>query len=250
MTRRNPLRAPRPLIEAIRKACIDAAVAEYELASMNGLCPQGAFEAAVGAVRRADLPTDDSPPAALAGELEEATRSLAARFAAPGPPAAGSAAAATGALAAGLLQWSSNLSASHGPASFRGRADAISGRAGLLASALAAATRVDSEIVGRWIEAAGSPPLHEVVDAATESALQIADRCARVASLAAEVATEGHASCRLDVVTALRLAVSASERALELADGNQTLTRERARRVWRIRLLLQRASAQPDVGEP
>ena len=45
----------RRLIEAVRRACIDAAVDGYEQASIAGLCHEGAFEAALSAIRRADL---------------------------------------------------------------------------------------------------------------------------------------------------------------------------------------------------
>ena len=37
--------------EAVRRACIDAALAAYEDASASGLCAEGAFEAAISAIR-------------------------------------------------------------------------------------------------------------------------------------------------------------------------------------------------------
>ena len=43
------------LVEAVRKACIAAALAAYEDASMRGLCREGAWEAAIGAIRTVDL---------------------------------------------------------------------------------------------------------------------------------------------------------------------------------------------------
>jgi hypothetical protein len=37
--------------EAIRQACIQAALDGYENAAMRGLCCEGAYEAAIGAIR-------------------------------------------------------------------------------------------------------------------------------------------------------------------------------------------------------
>lgn len=45
----------RTLAEAIRAACLDAAIRTYDDAGMQGLCPEGRWEAAVGAVRQLDL---------------------------------------------------------------------------------------------------------------------------------------------------------------------------------------------------
>ena len=43
------------LPEAVRAACLAAAVAAYEDAGIQGLCPEGRWEAAVAAIRRLDL---------------------------------------------------------------------------------------------------------------------------------------------------------------------------------------------------
>ena len=43
------------LAERVRLACIEAAVEGYELAAMNGLCHEGAWEAAISAMRTVDL---------------------------------------------------------------------------------------------------------------------------------------------------------------------------------------------------
>ena len=43
------------LIEAVRQACLDAALAAYEDASIRGLCHEGAWEAAISAIRMLDL---------------------------------------------------------------------------------------------------------------------------------------------------------------------------------------------------
>jgi len=45
----------RRLAEAVRKACIRAALAGYEQAAMDGLCHEGAWEVAVGAIRMLDV---------------------------------------------------------------------------------------------------------------------------------------------------------------------------------------------------
>lgn len=43
------------LAEAVREACIQAAIDGYENASISGLCAEGAFESAVSAIRMLDL---------------------------------------------------------------------------------------------------------------------------------------------------------------------------------------------------
>lgn len=43
------------LAETVREACIEAALAGYESAAMSGLCHEGAWEAAISAIRTADL---------------------------------------------------------------------------------------------------------------------------------------------------------------------------------------------------
>ena len=46
---------PRTLIEQTRAALIEAALAAYEDAGMRGLCAEGAWEVAIGALRSLDL---------------------------------------------------------------------------------------------------------------------------------------------------------------------------------------------------
>ncbi len=41
--------------EAVRSACIEAALRGYERAVMSGLCHEGAWEAAIDAARQLDL---------------------------------------------------------------------------------------------------------------------------------------------------------------------------------------------------
>lgn len=43
------------LAEAIRAACLSAAIASYEDAGLQGLCPEGRWEAAIGAIQALDL---------------------------------------------------------------------------------------------------------------------------------------------------------------------------------------------------
>jgi hypothetical protein len=43
------------LIEAVRAACLDAAVLAYEDAGIRGLCADGRWEAALAAIRQLDL---------------------------------------------------------------------------------------------------------------------------------------------------------------------------------------------------
>ena len=50
-------------MEAVRRACIEAALAAYEDAGISGLCAEGRWEAAVGAIQSVDL----APLAAQAG---------------------------------------------------------------------------------------------------------------------------------------------------------------------------------------
>lgn len=43
------------LAERVREACLEAALAGYENASISGLCHEGAWEAAVSAIQMVDL---------------------------------------------------------------------------------------------------------------------------------------------------------------------------------------------------
>jgi len=46
---------PRKLAEAVRAACIEAALAAYEDAGIQGLCAEGRWEVAVGAMQSLKL---------------------------------------------------------------------------------------------------------------------------------------------------------------------------------------------------
>jgi hypothetical protein len=54
------------LADAVRQACIRAAIEGYQQASISGLCHEGAFEAAVDAVRMLDLDAVLQPEASAA----------------------------------------------------------------------------------------------------------------------------------------------------------------------------------------
>lgn len=45
----------RQIAEAVRNACVEEAQRSYEDARMRGLCAEGAWEAAIGAMRSLDL---------------------------------------------------------------------------------------------------------------------------------------------------------------------------------------------------
>jgi hypothetical protein len=190
---KDPATSRRELGETVRDACVAAALAGYEDAATAGLCQDGAFEAALGAIHRLDL-------AALTGVSA--------------PVTSGAAAAQTGALAAGLLEGAAGRSGSE-------RAGAIASRAAGIRSAL---------------ESAGTP-----------AALDAAARCAQVATLAAELAGGVDEAASPDAAVALRLAASAAECALALAEDSlraapeNDATRSAERRIWRTRLLLRRA---------
>jgi formiminotetrahydrofolate cyclodeaminase len=267
----------RQLIAAVRKACVDAAIDGYERASISGLCHEGAWEAAVSAIRMAAL--DDlaervahadsaigAHPHVAAESLPDVALRLARRFASSGTTTAGTtaAAAATGAIAAGLLEWTAALSARSGPDGFRKRARSIASRGAALQSSLSSAAQTDAEIVGRWVrtlrEGRDVDPEEpascaEALDAATESTLEIAARCTQVTTLAAEVAREGHTAVRHDAEAALQLGMSAAECALALAQEHLRVAvesdwaRNAKRRIWRTRLLLRRVRPVVEDGD-
>ncbi|WP_412068917.1 acetyltransferase [Rubrivirga sp. IMCC43871] len=66
---REPTPSPQTdrLAEAVREACVRAALDAFEDASISGLCYTGAWECAVGAIRTLDLDavraTASDPPA-------------------------------------------------------------------------------------------------------------------------------------------------------------------------------------------
>jgi hypothetical protein len=61
----KPRQTPeRALAEAVRQACLEAARASFEAASLSGLCREGAVEAALDAIRALDLEKVLPAPAA------------------------------------------------------------------------------------------------------------------------------------------------------------------------------------------
>jgi hypothetical protein len=202
--------------EAVRNACIAAALAGYEDAAISGLCHEGAWEAALSAIRGLDL-----------GALAEAAV----------PKARGTidaAAASTGAIAAALLERAAALSTLHGPEGFRKRAHAIASRAATLQSALRTALHVAAT---------------DALDIAARCA-QMTTLAAEVAT------TGGPEEARHDAEAALRLAASAAECALALTERNlgsaveSDSTRSAQRRIWRTRLLLRRARPATEDENP
>ena len=51
------------VVETVRAACLEAAVAAYEDAGIHGLCAEGQWEAALAAIRHVDLSRVLEPPA-------------------------------------------------------------------------------------------------------------------------------------------------------------------------------------------
>ena len=51
------------MIERVRAACLEAALAAYEDAGIRGLCTEGQWEAALAAIRDVDLSGVLGPPA-------------------------------------------------------------------------------------------------------------------------------------------------------------------------------------------
>lgn len=217
----------RRLAEALRQACLDAALEGYENAARSGLCHEGAWEVAVGAIRSLDV------------------RALADRFAPPGPPAAVSGAASTGSIAAWLLEWAASLCERQGPREFSKRARAIARRAAVLRAALVSTAE---ESAPASHAPSGSGVSSEARRRATGALLEIAGRCAQIAALAVEVAAHGHRATRSDTGTARRLASTAAACALDLAGeslrsgANERWVPAARRRACRTRLLLRSAA--------
>jgi hypothetical protein len=61
------------LVELVRAACLDAALAAYEDAGIRGLCADGRWEAALAAIRQLDLSLLPEP-AADSAHVDEAPR--------------------------------------------------------------------------------------------------------------------------------------------------------------------------------
>jgi hypothetical protein len=59
------------LLDSVRVACIEAALAAYEDAGVQGLCAEGRWEAAIEAIRRLDLNGLQNGNAATVGSRRE-----------------------------------------------------------------------------------------------------------------------------------------------------------------------------------
>jgi len=62
---------PLQIAAAVRNACMLAALEGYERAQIAGLCQEGAWEAAVDAMRMLDLKAILQEPAAIANTLQQ-----------------------------------------------------------------------------------------------------------------------------------------------------------------------------------
>ena len=62
---------PAQLADAVRAACIQAALDGYEQAQIAGLCQEGAWECAVDAMRMVDLKAILQDPAVAADALQQ-----------------------------------------------------------------------------------------------------------------------------------------------------------------------------------
>jgi len=188
---------------------------------------------------------NDSPPP-IDHALDEITALVASQFAKKGPPAAGSAAAVTGAIAAGLLEWTAGSLEERGSEELRPRARAIRGRAAALRSSLARASQRDMEAVRGLLDPAVSSAARV---RASESVLDTATRCSQAVTLALELTPHARDAVRPDIEVAMQLAWSASVSALHLFEENLRGEEEGTewmrgvkRRAWKVRLLLQRAA--------
>jgi len=62
----QPTDTPSTVVEAVRAACLQAALLAYEDAGIRGLCAEGRWEAALAAIRHVDLSGVLEPPAGSA----------------------------------------------------------------------------------------------------------------------------------------------------------------------------------------
>lgn len=206
------------LAEAVREACVTAALEGYENASMLGLCHEGAWEAAVSAIRMVDLRRVIGADAtAIPVDV---------------------AAALLGLICAGAIERTTGEHAAHGPAASRQRARALTSRLQALRSAL-----------GAWIET-GSAEVDEDESSRLPRSLEVGERCAQVAHCAAEAGSADDGASDAALGLWLGVASQAAESAFEQVDdrlaasGVDEATRRARRRIWRARLTLHRARAR------
>ena len=208
----------------LRHALIAAATGAYEDVGLSGLCAEGRWEAAIGAMQRVELETGD--PVVDLSRSVSAIVSAVGRAAAT-PPGGGSVAASAGALAAALTQMVAGLTAgrpkyAHVAAEMEDAAD----RASTLAAELTGLVRRDAVVVDAVAAAYKRPKgtaeaasmrtaaIESAMVAATRSPLEIARAAADVAELAAAVAERGNRNAVADAAVAVLLADAACRAAV------------------------------------
>jgi formiminotetrahydrofolate cyclodeaminase len=165
------------------------------------------------------------PGSLLDQPVRDFLEQVAARLPTPG---GGGAAAVTTALAAGLVAMAARFSAAQLPAagSLAEQADQLRGRAAGLADQDAAAYRAVLDAYRLPKGGDGSERRERIAGAlraATATPLEIAEIAARVAELAAEVATHGNPNLRGDATVAAHLAEASARGAAALVSINTAL---------------------------
>lgn len=214
--------------EGVRRVLIEAALRAYEDAGLSGLCAEGRWEAAVGAMRELDLAGPGATRDAAAGGLTGGAShgpcaEFAAAVAAPTPaPGGGSVAAVAGMLAAALAQMVAGLTV--GRPRYREVDAEMQGaarRAAALGAELAALAARDAaayaDVAAAYKLPIGPEPAAQMRAAAIERALvhatevplEIARAAAEVAELGAFVAEHGNANAVSDAGVGALLAEAA-----------------------------------------
>lgn len=164
---------------------------------------------------------------AFAGMPRLAIDELCEAFEAPVPsPAGGSAAAAVAAIAASLVvmvgrgspAWSDGAQAAVSAAGLRQRLLALGGEDEEAVAALLVASRTAARVES----GADRAGFVQALARASQVPLEIAERAADVAALAARAADEGKRPMRADADAAAALAVAAARVALAIVDANLT----------------------------
>jgi glutamate formiminotransferase/formiminotetrahydrofolate cyclodeaminase len=211
-------------VEAVRRTLVEAALAAYEDAGVSGLCAEGRWEAAVSALRGADLGRHVAVPAGPGGRTAGPGGATLVEFAdavaAPTPsPGGGSVAGAAGALAAALVQMVAGVTVGRRRYATveaemrdaRDRAAALVGRLTALSAADAAAY---ADVAAAFAMPAApdsgggerTAAIERALLHATEVPLEIARAATEVVELAAFVAEHGNANAVSDAGIAALLA--------------------------------------------
>jgi hypothetical protein len=75
-SKRNLMNNSRSLAEAVRRACLDAALQAHEDAGLRGLCQEGRWECALESIRGLDLDAILNSPRMQDAQSKEGERSL------------------------------------------------------------------------------------------------------------------------------------------------------------------------------